>query len=107
LIFKKGVTLPAESHRVRYEPVDASSVLDLIWALATPPTENAVADPDTSLRDLAIDDELAKFEVWDAAMEEFAERAVGEPDLDELLAATTAGALAEAILSSLLVSRHT
>jgi hypothetical protein len=99
--------LPAETHRVRYEPVDASAVLGLIWALAGPPAEKGEADPDTSLCDLALDDDLAKFELWDAAVEEFAERTVAEPDLDELLAAKTAGALAEAILSSLLDSRHT
>jgi hypothetical protein len=95
--------LPAETHRFRHDQVDASAVLDLIWALASLPPERAEAEPDASLRELALDDELAKFEVWDAAVEEFAERTVGEPDLDELLAATTAGALAEAILGSLIV----
>jgi hypothetical protein len=99
--------MPAETHRLRSEPLDASAVLELIWTLVSPLGETADADAHASLDHLDVDDELAKLELWDAAVEEFAERTVAEPDLDELLAAKTTGALAEAILRSLQARRHT
>ena len=39
---------------------------------------------------------------WDAAVEEFAERTIGEPDLTELLDARTAAELAGATVACLL-----
>lgn len=99
--------MPAETHRRSHEPADATAVLELIWALVTPPGETADPDPDASLGDMDVDDEIAKFRLWDAAMEEFAERTVGEPDLEALLAATTMGALADVILRSLQDEQHT
>lgn len=97
--------MPAETNRHR-DPVDAPIVLDLIWALVSGPEDPEEPDPHTSLRQFDLDDELAVLQIWDAATEEFAERTLAEPDLSDLLAATTVGALAEAIVRSLRSEDH-
>lgn len=100
--------MPAETHCVHPDAIDTNTVLELIWALASPPDASSVPDRSTSLGDLDLADEIAKLELWAAAAEELADRTVGEPDLDDLLGATTAGELADAIQRSLVTKdRHT
>ncbi len=96
--------MPAETHR-HGEPVDGPAVLDLFWALVARPGAPDTPDPDLTLRQLDVDDDIGVLELWEAATEEFAERTLAEPDIESLLAATTIGALAETVAMTLRCSR--
>jgi hypothetical protein len=91
--------MPAETHR-RRDAVDVEDVMDLLAALLDEPFESGDVAADTPLRDLGID-ELAVLHLWDAAVEELAERGAAEPDVDELVLARTGGELAELIVHSI------
>jgi hypothetical protein len=91
--------MPAETHR-RRDAIDVEDVMDLLDALLDEPLGTARVAEDTPLRDLGIDD-LAVLHLWDAAVEELAERGAAEPDVDELVLARTVGELAELIVHSI------
>lgn len=55
----------------------------------------------TLLVDLGMGDDVDRLAFWDAAVEEFAERTLGEPDLTELFGASTAGELITATIRCL------
>lgn len=89
--------MPAETHQ-HTEPL---TVHDVIALLSTVVGEVDDVDPSTMLVELGMTDELDFLAFWDAAVEEFAERTVGEPDLTELLEARTAAELAAATVACL------
>ena len=93
----------AEAHQQR-NPVDEGEVRDLLARLVGIDVE---ATYGLSLESVGIEDDLARFRVWQYAAEEFAERSVAEPDVVELLSARTADDLIEAIVIALSQSRHT
>ena len=90
--------MPAETNQLR-APIDVKEVVDLFEALLDEPSEGEV-HVDVLLADLGVD-EIAVLHLWGAAAEELAERGTAEPDVDDLLLATTVGELAEAVVRSL------
>lgn len=88
--------MPAETHSHR-EPVTADDVLEL---LATVVHDGDGLDPGTPVDVLGLDDDLALLSFWDVVAEEFGERTLGEPDLEELAGCRTAIELAENIARS-------
>lgn len=93
--------MPAETHS-HSEPVTAEAVLEL---LATVVHDADVLDPATPVETLGLDDDLALMAFWDVVAEEYAERGVGEPDLDQLAEFRTAIELAEGTARCLAVDR--
>ena len=93
----------AEAHQ-QGDAVNDGEVRDLFARLVGLDVE---ATYGLSLESVGIDDDLARFRVWQYAAEEFAERTVAEPDVMELLSARTADDLIEAIVMALSTSRHT
>lgn len=90
--------MPAETHRQR-DAVDlVGDVIDLFEALLDEPGVGGIR-AETLLGDLGLDD-LAVLHLWDAAIEELAERGSAEVDVDELLLARTVGDLADLIVHS-------
>lgn len=82
--------MPAETHQ-HSEPVSVDAVLDLLACVASLDAGRAA---DARLTDLELDDDLSILHLWDAVVEEFGERSIGELDLDEIRPATL-GELAE------------
>lgn len=91
--------MPAETH-IQREPIDADAVIDVIWT-SLPEVADRVPEPDTRLDDLGIHGDLQLLELWDLVTDELAERSVAEPDIGELLSATTVGELAEVVVRAL------
>jgi hypothetical protein len=91
--------MPAETHS-RRDAIDAADVIDLVDALLDEPLGSGGIRADTQLRDLGVDD-VAVLHLWDAAVEELAERGAAEPDVDELLLARTVGDLAGLITEAI------
>lgn len=87
--------MPAETHQ-HADPLSSHEVIALLSAVVAHDVE-----PSTSLIELAMHDEVDRLAFWDAAVEEFAERTLGEPDLTELFEASTAGELAAATVRCL------
>ena len=71
--------MPAETHQLG-EPVGVAAVLDLLACVVGLDPGQAAATP---LADLELDDDLAILHLWDAVVEEFAERGIGELARDE------------------------
>ena len=88
--------MPAETHS-QGEPVNVAQVLDLIWTMSAGPDQPPDPDPSTPLAVLGLQDEHARLWIWEAAVEEYAERTLAEPDTHCLQEATTVGQLAGAI----------
>jgi hypothetical protein len=84
--------MPAETHQ-RRDGVAAPEIIELLENVLGLPAANDA----TSLAELGCDGDLSLLDLWDAAVEEYGERTLGEPDLDELRSATTVGELAELI----------
>lgn len=70
--------MPAETHQ-RSEPVDVGAVLDLLACVVGLDAPRAV---DAPLAELELDDDLAILHLWDAVVEEYGERSMGDLDLD-------------------------
>lgn len=83
--------MPAETHS-HSGPVTADAVLEL---LATVVHDDDGLDPATPLETLGLDGDLALMAFWDVVAEEYGERGLAEPDLDELAGCRTAIELAE------------
>lgn len=83
--------MPAETHS-HSEPVTAEAVLEL---LATVVHDHDGLDPATPVEELGLDDDLALMAFWDVVSEEYSERGLGEPDLEQLAECRTAIELAE------------
>jgi hypothetical protein len=92
------LVMPAETNH-RRAPIDVEEVVDLFEALLGDPSEGAL-HADVLLADLGLD-EIAVLHLWGAAAEELAERGTAEPDVEDLLLATTVGELADAVVRSL------
>lgn len=88
--------MPAETHS-HSEPVTADDVLEL---LATVVHDADGLDPGTPVDALGLDDDLALLSFWDVVAEEFGERTLGEPDIEELAGCRTAIELAETVARS-------
>jgi hypothetical protein len=82
--------MPAETHQHR-DPVDLETVLELLWAVTAAPGE---PDPDVPLTVVGLAGDLPMLDVWDAVSEEYGERTLGVPELDELRELRTVGELA-------------
>jgi hypothetical protein len=93
--------MPAETHS-HSEPVTVEDVLEL---LATVVQDGDGLDPGTSVDLLGLDDDLALLSFWDVVAEEFGERTLGEPDIEELAGCRTAIELAEAVTRSFAAER--
>lgn len=93
--------MPAETHS-HSEPVTADDVLEL---LATVVHGGDALDPGTPVDALGLDDDLALLSFWDVVAEEFGERTLGEPDLEELAGCRTAVELAETVARSFAAER--
>lgn len=91
--------MPAETHR-RRDAVEVGDVIDLFEALLDEPMGPGGIRAEMQLCDLGVDD-VAALHLWDAAVEELAERGSAEPDVEELLLARTVGDLAELIVHSI------
>lgn len=91
--------MPAETHS-HSEPVTAAAVLDL---LATVVRDDDRLDPATPVDTLGLDDDLALMSFWQVVVEEYSERGLGEPDLEQLAECRTAIELAESTARSLAV----
>ena len=87
--------MPAETHQ-HAAPLTGNDVMALLSAVVADDVE-----PSTPLVDLGMSDEVDLLAFWDAAVEEFAERTLGEPDLTELFEASTAGELVAATIRCL------
>ncbi|MCD9622262.1 hypothetical protein [Rhabdothermincola salaria] len=85
--------MPAETHQHR-DQVTSDDVLELLLVVLEVPDRSS-AGADTELGEVGIDSDLALLDLWDAIVEEFGERTLGEIDLDDLRAAHTVGELAE------------
>ncbi|HEY8523708.1 MAG TPA: hypothetical protein VIL48_02010 [Acidimicrobiales bacterium] len=72
--------MPAETHQHR-EHTDAGAVLDFLATVVE--VDPAEAD-EVRLADIGLDDDLSILRLWDMAVEEFAERTVGDVDPDDL-----------------------
>lgn len=88
--------MPAETHS-HHEPVTVDDILDLLSTIV----QDGEVDPDAPLDALGLDDDLALLSYWDVVVEEYGERTVGEPDLEELASATSALDLARRTVSEL------
>jgi hypothetical protein len=84
--------MPAETHQ-RREHVSAAEISELLVTILDLSTSPDAAGP-VRLADVGCDDDLVLLDLWDAAVEEFGERTLGEPDLEELRAVATLGELA-------------
>lgn len=91
--------MPAETHQ-HGDPVSADDVIDVLLTLA-PEHESLLVERGTPLHLVGLDDEVVVLDLWDAAVEDLAERGIGEPDLSELLDATTVGELVDATVRCL------
>lgn len=89
--------MPAETHQ-HAEPLTVHDVIALLSSVVGDADD---LDPSTALVEFGMTDELDLLAFWDAAVEEFAERTVGEPDLTELFEACTAAELAAATVACL------
>ena len=69
--------MPAETHR-RSDPIDAQGILDLLADLVG---MDATSAAHALLIDLRVDDDLSILDLWDAVLEEYGERCVGDLDL--------------------------
>jgi hypothetical protein len=87
----------AEAHQ-QGDPVDESQVRELFARVVG---LDVSATFGLLLESVGIDDDLARFRVWQYAAEEFAERTVAEPDVVDLLDAQTADDLIDAIVAAL------
>ncbi len=83
--------MPAETHS-HSEPVTAEAVLEL---LATVVHDDDGLDPATPIEALGLDDDLALMAFWDVVAEEYSERGLAEPDLEQLAECRTVIELAE------------
>jgi hypothetical protein len=92
--------VPAETHR-RSEPVDEEQVVALIWELLAAANDATPPDPNLPLDAVGLGDELAVLDLWDAVVEELAERSVADTDLDALVGARTLGELVRDIAKAL------
>lgn len=93
--------MPAETHS-HSEPVTVEAVLAL---LATVVHDDSGLDPATPVEELGLDDDLALMAFWDVVTEEYSERGVGEPDLEQLAECRTAIELAEGTARCLAADR--
>ena len=93
--------MPAETHS-HSEPVTVEDVLEL---LATVVQDGGGLDPGTPVEALGLDDDLALLSFWDVVAEEFGERTLGEPDIEELAGCRTAVDLAETVVRSFAAER--
>lgn len=84
--------MPAETHQ-RRAAVSVSEICDLLVSVLGLGDPCGQAD-DVRLAEVGCDEDLVLFDLWDAAVEEFGERTIGEPDLDDLRDVTTLGELA-------------
>lgn len=71
--------MPAETHQ-RSEAVGVEAVLDLLACVVGLDADRAAEAP---LADLELGDNLSILHLWDAVVEEYGERSVGDLDLDE------------------------
>jgi hypothetical protein len=85
--------MPAETHQLR-DHLDAADISELFATVLGLPEG---ATDRTPLAELGVGEDLVLFDLWGAAAEEYGERALGEPDLDELRAATTVADLARLV----------
>lgn len=88
--------MPAETHS-HSEPVTVEDVLEL---LASVVHDADALDPETPVEELGFDDDLSLLSLWDVVAEEFGERTLGEPDIEELAGCRTAIELAETVARS-------
>ena len=95
--------MPADAHQCR-EPVTSDAVRGLFGRILGLPVGTTL---NPSLDSLGIDDDLARFRLWEYAADEFAERTVAEPDVVELLSARTYDELVDAVVQALSKTRHT
>ena len=93
--------MPAETHS-HSQPVTVEDVLEL---LATVVHDEGGLDAGTSLEVLGLDDDLALLSFWDVVAEEFGERTLGEPDIEDLAGCRTAIELAETVARSFAAQR--
>lgn len=91
--------MPAETHQ-ESDPIGTDAVVHVIGLLLAVDAVPGLA-PETSLKAVGVDDDVAIFRLWDAVSGELAERGVAEPDFDDLQTAETIGELADAIVRSL------
>ncbi len=91
--------MPAETHR-RRDAIEPGQVIDLLDALLDEPMGAGGIHAETPLGDLGIDD-VAILHLWDALVEELAERGAAEPDVEELLLARTVGDVVELVVHSM------
>jgi hypothetical protein len=82
--------MPAETHQ-RSEAVDVGTVLDLLSCVVGLDAPRAA---DAPLAELELDDDLSILHLWDAVVEEYGERSVGDLELDGTRP-TTLGELAD------------
>lgn len=82
--------MPAETHQ-RSEAVDVGAVLDLLTCVVGLDAPRAADAPLTALE---LDDDLSILHLWDAVVEEYGERSVGDLELDGTRP-TTLGELAD------------
>jgi hypothetical protein len=88
--------MPAETHS-RRDRIDSSEIVEMLEnVLGLPPAEDG---DDPTLAELGCDGDLSLLDLWDAAVEEYGERTLGEPDLDELRSMTTLAEVAGLIAS--------
>lgn len=87
--------MPAETTQ-HVDPLSARDVIALLSAVVA-----SEVDSSTSVIELAMHDQVDVLALWDAAVEKFAERTLGAPDLTELFELSTAGELATATLRCL------
>lgn len=94
--------MPAETHS-HHEPITVDDILDLLSTIVHGDSE---LQPDMPLDELGLSDDLAVIAFWDAVVEEYGERSVGEPDLEGLATATTAADLARRAVDNLRALGH-
>lgn len=94
--------MPAETHS-HHEPITVDDILDLLSTIVHGDSE---LQPDMPLDELGLSDDLAVMAFWDAVVEEYGERGVGEPDLEDLATATTAADLARRTVDNLRAFQH-
>ena len=70
--------MPAETHQ-RSEAVGVEAVLDLLACVVGLDADRAAEAP---LAGLELSDDLSVLHLWDAVVEEYGERSVGDLDLD-------------------------
>lgn len=87
--------MPAETHQ-HSDPLSTREVMALLSAVVVGDIVSS-----TSLAELGLDDDVVLLAFWDAAVEEFAERTLGQPDLSELYEARTVGELVAATVQCL------